>query len=123
MRIYTVHLRMASREPDRDAVLVKEGFSWPAFFFTVIWALFTRQWLVAVILFGAGVVYSLILATLGFDPVATVAGGVLFNIGVGLLGNDLRRWSLAVRGYREAGVVAGDGLLAAERRWFAQGAA
>ncbi|MBI2584926.1 MAG: DUF2628 domain-containing protein, partial [Rhodospirillales bacterium] len=31
MRLYSVHLRRHGLDPDRDLVLVKEGFSWPAF--------------------------------------------------------------------------------------------
>ena len=36
MRLYSVHLRRHGLDPDRDIVLVKEGFSWPAFFITVL---------------------------------------------------------------------------------------
>ena len=37
---------------------------------------------------------------------------------VGAVSNDWRRWALARRGYRFADIVAGDGLAAAERRYF-----
>ena len=42
--IYTAHVRGRGREPTSDVVLVKDGFSWPAFFFSLIWALWHRLW-------------------------------------------------------------------------------
>ena len=41
-RLYTVHL--LDDASDDGLVLVKEGFSWPAFFVAVPWALFHRMW-------------------------------------------------------------------------------
>jgi len=124
VRLYTVHIRAGSREPDRQAVLVKEGFSWPAFFFTVIWALATRQWIVALVILGAAIVYQLVLAVLGFTGgLPTVAAAALFNLALGLFGNDLRRFTLSMGGWREAGVVAASGRMEAEQRWFGAQAA
>ncbi len=124
MRLYTVHIRPGSREPDREAALVKEGFSWPAFFFTAIWALVTRQWIVALVILGAAVVYQFVLMLLGLGGgLPAVAAGALFNLALGLFGNDLRRFSLSMGGWREAGVVAAEDRFAAERRWFGAHAA
>ena len=44
MRVYTVHMRRPALDPDADFRLVKEGFSWPAFFFSFLWALWSRLW-------------------------------------------------------------------------------
>ncbi len=49
--IYTVHVRGRGRADD-DVVLVKDGFSWPAFFFSLIWALWHRLWFFALIMRG-----------------------------------------------------------------------
>ncbi|QNT68508.1 hypothetical protein [Defluviicoccus vanus] len=32
MRVYTVHVRTPTQRLDRDVILVREGFSWLAFF-------------------------------------------------------------------------------------------
>lgn len=53
MRSYTLHLPADARpgesvELDR-AVLVRDGFSWPAFAFTVLWFLFHRLWIAALV--------------------------------------------------------------------------
>ena len=37
------HIRHSGLDPDRDVVLVKEGFSWPAFFFSGFWGLANNQ--------------------------------------------------------------------------------
>ena len=47
MRLYSVHLRRHGLDPDRDIVLVKEGFSWPALLFSFLWALRHQLWLAA----------------------------------------------------------------------------
>jgi hypothetical protein len=53
MRVYTVHIHPRRRDADglgdRDVVLVKEGFCWPALFFSVIWAIWKGLWLVALL--------------------------------------------------------------------------
>ena len=118
MRIYTVHERAVVAGQDRDAVLVKEGFSWPAFLVAPLWALHHRQWLglvayaVAVTLLG--------LAAEGADLVeaSELALALGFAILVGASANDWRRRTLAREGYGLAGVVAAPDLEAAEERWF-----
>ena len=47
MNVYTVHLRRHGLDPDRDLLVVKEGFSWPAFFLSFLWALWHRLWVPA----------------------------------------------------------------------------
>jgi hypothetical protein len=105
LKIYTVHLRAWSAAPDRDAVLVREGFCWPAFVFTVFWALAHRMWFAAVLLLAA----TLGLAALAdlFDPGAGIveAVGLALSLWVGFEANDWRRAALRRRGYVESGVV------------------
>ena len=43
MRVYTVHACPSGAE-DRDLILVKEGFCWPACLFDFFWALYHRAW-------------------------------------------------------------------------------
>jgi hypothetical protein len=94
MRVYTVHYRPGSVAPDRDAVLVKEGFNWPAF-------------LVAAVVAGA--------VTGPLGPFADAAGLAL-AVFLGAEANDWRRAWLARRGYVEQ-VVAAANRSAALRRF------
>ena len=118
MRHYTVHLRRHGLDPDRDLVLVKEGFSWPAFFFSVLWALWHRLWLVAGLFFLVQLAVSLVLAVWTPDPVSASAVSVGAALIVAYVANDLRRWTLGRRGFVESAVVAADGRDSAERRFL-----
>ena len=112
MRSFAVFSR-----PGRDIEVVKQGWSWPAFFFNVFWAAWRRMWLLA---FGAWLGEILVPAFLAavfdsFDragvdvfPLVLVAG-LVFGFGVpvafGVRGNTWRRAHLRSRGYAERGIV------------------
>ena len=121
MAVYTVH------EPPRrsdDALahterftFVRDGFSWPAFLFAPLWMLRYRLWL-------ALIVYLLVVFALG-AAARTLGDGdwllaiiLLVLLLVGFEASTLRRYGLARRGWKTVGVVVGDDLEAAERRFF-----
>lgn len=122
MAIYTV---MAPRVPtagergeiDPMAVaFVKEGFSWPAFFFAEIWLIVSRMWLVLVLYIVAFAALVLIGAWIGsaFAGPAILLGHFLFA----LEGNELKRWTLARRGFQVIDIVEGRHEEEAEVRFF-----
>jgi hypothetical protein len=119
MTIYTVLAPpdAGSAGPDRDRfVFIKEGFSWPAFFFTSIWLLIRRMWLVFLlyVLAAAAVVF----VSAKISPVVIWPIVMLFGFLVALEANNLRRWTLERRGYRFIGVAIGHRLAEAEFRFF-----
>ena len=118
MRHYTVHLRRHGLDPDRDLVLVKEGFSWPAFFFSMLWALWLRLWLVAGLFLLVQAALSLVLAVWRPDPVSAAAVSAGAALILAFAANDLRRWTLGRRGFVETSVVAADNRDGAERRFL-----
>ena len=112
MKLFTVHV-----EPRlRMAVLVKEGFSWPAFLFQPAWALWHGLWVTAVLL-AAGLA-GVTLLPLGQEEQAIVALGQAAILGY--VGNDLRRWALERRGFLFGAVVAGRDRESAEYRFIDQ---
>ncbi len=118
MRFYTVHRRIGEAEP----VLVPDGFAWAGFLFTLLWALWHRLWAVAA---GILVLDLLAAAAVARFDLHGAAGPILslaLSLLVGLLGNDLRRWTLARRGYAETDVVSGAGHDAALLRYWTVGA-
>jgi len=119
MRVYTAHIRVGSAAPDEDAVLVKEGFCWPAFLFTLLWALFHRLWWVLLGLFVVGLALSLALEALALHPLIEGAAMLGYQLIIGYVANDLRRWTLARRGFEQVAVVAAPDRAAAEQRFFA----
>ncbi|MEK9676927.1 MAG: DUF2628 domain-containing protein [Rhodospirillaceae bacterium] len=127
MRLYTIHVPAPTAGvtgPDRlgtiieGAVPVKEGFCWPAFFFSIVWALWHRLWWVALALIIIIVALSGILTGLGADPVVQTVVSVAIAVAVGFLANDLRRRNLARRGLSERAVVAASNGEGAVERYF-----
>jgi hypothetical protein len=118
MRLYTVHIRPTSRDPDRDVILVREGFSWGALLFTVLWALWRRLWLAAFLILLGGLVLDAIAALAALDPLSEAALSLAYALYIGFAGNDWRRRALARRGYEEQAVVGAADLGDAERRYF-----
>lgn len=117
-RIYTVYIRAWSASPDREAVFIREGFSWGAFVFSVLWALVHRMWLAALIVFALSVAVSVVTDSLDLDPVTAAACALALALIVGWEANDWRRRALERRGYVNAGVIAATSRLEAERRFF-----
>ncbi|MEQ8195798.1 MAG: DUF2628 domain-containing protein [Rhodospirillales bacterium] len=122
MRLYTIHIlgfeHKARRDPDRNLVLVKEGFCWPAFFFSGLWALWNRMWLWGTVLIAANIALGFSLRRFHGDPLTDSLASLGLAVVIGFIANDLRRRSLDFKGYREFGVVAGDNASEAERRFF-----
>jgi hypothetical protein len=127
VRVYTVHVpqRPLGTKGGRDlraavaaTVAVKDGFSWPAFFFSFLWALTQRLWVVALALFAAELALSV--ATEMLDLTTTVALSFGAMVIFGWLGNDLKRRGLARRGLAEQGVVLAYSGEEAVRRYFAE---
>jgi hypothetical protein len=121
MAVYTVH-EPSRRNDDALAhterfVFVRDGFSWPAFLFAPLWMLRYRLWL-------AFVVYLLVVFALGAATRVLGAGdwvlaiALLVSVLVGFEASTLRRYGLARRRWNTVGVVVGDDLEAAERRFF-----
>jgi len=119
MRIYTVYIDPRSAAPDRGAVLVREGFSWPAAIFSLFWALYHGLWGAALAIVALGLALGAAEVALGFDLAARLVLDLASAVLVGATANDWRRWSLRRAGYLFAGVVVGRDLAAAEARFFA----
>jgi hypothetical protein len=122
MSIYTVHQPplesgAVAAEPYRF-VFVRDGFSWWAFLLTPLWMLRHRLWL-------ALAVYLLVLAALdaglralGASVFTLILAGLLISLLAGLEAGTLLRFNLARRHWRNIGVVTGDDVEDAERRFF-----
>ena len=119
MRIYTAHRRDAGLYAEPETVLVKEGFSWPAFFFTALWALWHRMWLTALLILAAEIALGIFGDRLNLSSGAEFAVSLGFLLFVGFGANDWRRRSLRRRGFDEGTPVAAASLDAAEFRFFA----
>ena len=121
MAVYTVHepppRGAAAPDPERF-VFVRDRFSFWALLLGPIWMLWHRMW---VVLLG----YGLVVAVLGWVLRATHAPttvalsvSTLLALLIGFEAATLRRFTLARRRFANVGVVVGDDLELAERRFF-----
>ena len=96
MKIFTSHLR-----PGTAPLLVREGFSWPAFLFGFLYLAAHRAWIAAALNLAAFLLACALVR-------ATGTGAPLLGLAVlqGLFAHDLRRWNLAQRGWVAGPVVA-----------------
>ena len=117
MRLYSVHFRSEFGGP--DFALIKEGFCWPAFFLSIMWALWHRMWLVAAGLFVLSAIVGSAGVALGLDPLGETAVSLAMALMMGYFANDIRRWALDRRGYSHEGVVLGDNEDGALERYLA----
>jgi hypothetical protein len=118
MNFYAVHLRRHGLDPDRDVVLVKEGFSWPAFFLSFVWALWNRLWLVAAGFFALQALLSLGNYLFRPDPLSQVALSLGMALIFGFIANDLRSRRLTEQGFALAAVTSGKDSEAAYHRFL-----
>ena len=87
--------------PVRGVQAIKHGFSWPAFFFHVWWALFHRAWLFALLLFAllAGVAVVALISTRESAILAWALLPLAVYVFAGLYGNEWRRVNVSKRGF------------------------
>jgi Protein of unknown function (DUF2628) len=122
MSVYTVHeppsrAGTAAADVERFA-FVRDGFSWWAFLFAPLWMLRHRMWLVLIgYVVVAGVIETPVRMS-GAPALAASLIGILLGFLVGLEAGTLRRFTLNRRGWKNLGVVSGDDLEDAERRFF-----
>ena len=122
MSVYTVHeppLRAADTlaEPVRF-VFVRDGFYWWAFLLTPLWMLWHRLWLVLLLYVLLSVVLDVALRIAGASAPLIALIDILISLLAGLEASTLRRFTLRRRGWQNVGVVSGDDLEDAERRFF-----
>jgi hypothetical protein len=122
MSVYTVHQPPrrgadAFAEAERFA-FVRDGFHWWAFLLTPFWMLRHRLWLVLVIYLVAIAAVDAVLHRLGATAFVITVVGLLISLLVGFEAGTLRRFTLQRRGWQNLGLVSGDDLEDAERRFF-----
>lgn len=117
MKVYSVHMPTGDTDPE-NTVFIKEGFSWPALFFSVFWSIYHHMWIIS------GLLFALIIVIGFLGKITGLSEDIQFLLqsGLGLLfafeANDLRRWSLARKGFEDKGVVQGGSQAEGEEKYF-----
>lgn len=109
MKTFTVY-----QHPSHGFEAVKKGFSWPAFFFGVIWILVKRLWWLAALWVGLYVALGLVDDVVDTSEETGEQMIVYLLIGIGYLalwvvpgfmGNRWKEANLTKRGFRLLGTV------------------
>ena len=123
MPVYTVHEPPPRRDDDTLAHtarvrFVRDGFHFWAMVLAPLWMLFHRLWieLIAYLLIVGGTAF--VLRRLGIEEDAGFWVALFLAVLVGMEASSLLRWKLARRGFEQVGIVVGDNLEDAERRFF-----
>ena len=86
------------QHPSGKVEALKQGWSWPAFFFSWIWALVKKLWVLGACVLAFSVVFGLIVGVIGVDPTILNMMAYLIAIPVvvifGLKGNSWREKTL-----------------------------
>jgi hypothetical protein len=122
MSIYTVHeppLRANEDVPDPVRfVFVRDGFYFWAFLLAPLWMLRYQLWLVLIGYVIVAAALQVAVYMLGASPSVMFGVGFLLALLVGFEAATLRRFTLSRRGWRNVGIVVGDDVESAERRFF-----
>ena len=124
MTTFTLHLPGDARPGDPTALdeaeLVKDAFSWGAFFFTFLWFFAHRLWLAGLAVLAIMFAFGAALNLLDVHPLAATLTQLLLQVLIGLEANSLRRWTLSRRGRPMVDVVTAPDRDEAEAKAFAR---
>ena len=97
------------KHPSGAIEAVKQGWSWPAFFFSFIWAMVKKMWALGVGFFAAFFILGIILGLAGVKENAANGliniAAIIANIVFGVNGNAWREKNLLSRGFEFRGTV------------------
>lgn len=83
--------------PRGEIEAVKQGWSWPGFFFNIIWAFFKQMWMLGIgllaIFFFFGLIGGVFLTDKNIEAI-TFLGNLIIVIVFGIKGNEWREKSL-----------------------------
>ena len=95
-------------QPQGGYEAVKQGWSWPAFFFSIIWLLVKKMWALGIALIFAFLMLGFFLGVAGAGPEADIPinlASFAVSIFLAFKGNKLREDNLATRGFEHKGTV------------------
>jgi hypothetical protein len=116
---YTVHLPPPGRAADEAIQFVPDSFSPIAFLAPWAWFPWNRMWLMTFAYLAVIGLVTTGLIVAGLSPTLRMLITTALSMLIGLEATNLKRWTLARRGFREVAVVVAGSRDEAERRYFA----
>lgn len=115
MNIYNALIKKNDNGKVEDIIMIKEGFSWKAFFFNTVWFIYHRMWKEIAILLLIGITFSFV-AKLSSDFDKVTMQIALFFM-VALNANNWLCEKIKNKGYEFAGIVFGNNATHAKLRF------
>ncbi|MGL4325105.1 MAG: DUF2628 domain-containing protein [Beijerinckiaceae bacterium] len=119
MASYTIHIPPSAGQSDSAAErfrLVRDGLSPWAMLLWPVWFFAKRLWLGAMVVYGVWIALNVGLYWAGVAAPVIALSWAAFLLLIGLEAHSVERWTLARRGWQEAGIaVAGNRAEAEER--------
>lgn len=116
MKSYSVFLKKNKSEKITDVILLREGFSWPAFCFSNLWFLYQKMWREFLALSLINLIFAILLSTLSsFDKIFLEISLVFV---VAINGNYWLAEHLKRKGYEFSGIVFGEDMIVAKIRFL-----
>lgn len=127
MATYTVHFPKGvdPGEIDADAlseaILIRDGFSKSAFFFSFLWFIWNRLWLAGLAVLAGLLILTAILEVFHVNHFFVSIAQILYMVLIGFEANSLKRWTFGRNGRPVAGIVAGRDDIEAEAKMLVLG--
>jgi hypothetical protein len=91
------------KHPSGATEAVKQGWSWPAFLFSFLWAMVKKMWAIGIGLF---ILSAIFISMAGKEAHILINGiSVVVSVIFGIYGNSWREKNLESRGYEMKGTV------------------
>ena len=119
MKVYKIYAN-----PQGTTEAVKQGWSWPGYFFNLLWALLKRMWGLGIGWIGLFVFLGMIQGGMKGDDAAAVMGALItvlafiLAIVFGINGNKWRENNLQFRGYEYRDTISASNPEAAVALWM-----
>ena len=118
MKLYNVLLKKNKNKKIEDVILLKEGFCWMAFFFSIFWFLYHKMWKESLVLVVANIFIAILTSN------GLVVGSskffleVFFAIIIAINANYWLLENLKTRGYEFSGLVFGNNAVTAKMHFI-----
>lgn len=102
MDFYTIHTK--NKQDPKETIAIKEGFNWYNLIFNLLWSLYKKIWVLAVLyLVLQGLFVSL--TYFGISPFIVRIITITTYIVIAFHANDFYRYSLKLKGYKVQDIV------------------
>lgn len=117
-KIFAVYEKPEASDPADRVVLLREGFAFWAFIFTVFWLIAKQRWWVLGMYIAVATVVAWGSELLHLSEISAMLLQLWLQLILGYHASDFEAWVLKRRGYRLAGLLAAESEMTAAQRYY-----